>query len=350
MNVSPEGGFRWRVQRGALRVRKVCWEPFSVEGTGSTNSLWKGAGGGREWLLKWYKYPEPGVHPEPEVAEFLDSIHFEGAAGFGARLDRLQNGGWETVAFVQPWVHGVSTWDRTLDALRSGDVSGFSRDLGGGIGGLHAALASGGIGTGFECAAWGSVDLIAWVDRIESGVGALIVELEKGLAQGSVPDADLVRKTLDTGRTLWREKLAGLRSLRVRGFKSRVHGDLHLGQVLERHGFSADGRFCVVDFEGEPMRPLRERRELDLPLRDVAGMWRSLAYAGAVAGAGGGFVEGWRQDFLEGWSERMSLPEGDWGGLLEGLVWEKAVYEALYELRHRPDWLWIPLSVLQKEA
>jgi len=265
-------------------------------------------------------------------------------------LDRLQHGGWETAAFVQPWVEGVSIWNRTLDALGRGEVSDLSRDLGGGIGGLHAALASGGPGTGFGCAAWGSGDLSGWVDRVESEIVALILELETGLAQGSVPDADLVRKTLNIGRTLWREKLVGLRSLRVLGFKSRVHGDLHLGQVLERHGFPEGGRFCVVDFEGEPMRPLRERRGLDLPLRDVAGMWRSLAYAGAVAGAAGGLVEGWRQEFLAGWCERMNLPEGDWRGLLEGLVWEKAVYEALYELRHRPDWLWIPLSALQKET
>jgi predicted trehalose synthase len=188
------------------------------------------------------------------------------------------------------------------------------------------------------------------VDRVGSGVAELRLALEKELGQGRLPDEGLARKTLDAGRTTWGEKLEGMRALRVSGLKSRVHGDLHLGQVLERRGGSAAGRFCVVDFEGEPMRPLGERRQLELPLRDVAGMWRSFAYAGAVAGADGGLVEGCRQDFLAGWCERMRLPEGDWSGLLEGLAWEKAVYEALYELRHRPDWLWIPLSELQKEA
>lgn len=350
MSVALEQGARWRVQRGSFKVRKVRWRPYSVDGTGSTNRLWRGSGAGVEWLLKWYKYPVPGIHPEPEVAEFFDSIHFEGAAGFGARMDRGRKGDWETAAFIQPWVDGVSMWEKTLDGFRRGDRSDLSRELGRSMGAMHSALASGAQGSAFESASWGGDDFNGWVDRLESSVAALILEMEKAMTQRCVPEEDAVRRTLCLGRTLWPQKLAGIKSLQVRGQKSRIHGDLHLGQVLERRWGAAGGRFCVVDFEGEPMRPLRERRALDLPLRDVAGMWRSLAYAAAVTGAGCALVERWRQDFFEGWSERMSLPEGDWRGVLEGLVWEKAIYEALYELRHRPDWLWIPLSALQKEA
>lgn len=348
MSAALEEELHWRVRRGSFKVRKVCWKPYSVDGTGSTNVLWKGSGAGGEWLLKWYKYPAPGVHPEPEVAEFLDSIHFEGAAGFGARLDRRRQDDWETAAFVQPWVDGASIWEKTLDAFRRGDGSDFARELGRSIGGMHFALASGTQASAFGCAPWGTDDFSGWVDRVESGVAALILEMEKATAQRSVPEEDTARRTLCLGRTLWPEKLSGIKALQLRGQKSRIHGDLHLGQVLERRRGLAGGRLCVVDFEGEPMRPLRERRALDLPLRDVAGMWRSLAYAAAVTGAGSGLLESWRQGFFEGWSERMSLPEGDWRGVLEGLVWEKAIYEALYELRHRPDWLWIPLSALQK--
>lgn len=350
MSVALDEGVHWRVQRGALKVRKVCWKPYSVEGTGSTNALWKGSGPCGKWLLKWYKYPAPGVHPEPEVAEFLDSIHFEGAAGFGARLDRGSRGDWETAGFVQPWVDGASVWEKTLDALRRGDGSDLSHELGRSVGSMHVALSSGPQDSPFGCAHWGTADLLSWVDRVESGVEALILEMENVPARRSVPDEDMVRRTLCRGRILWRERLAGLKSLQVQGQKSRVHGDLHLGQILERRKGSAEGRFCVVDFEGEPMRSLQERRALDLPLRDVAGMWRSLAYAAAITGAGCDLLEGWRQDFFEGWSERMSLPEGDWRKFLEGLVWEKTIYEALYELRHRPEWLWIPLSELQKEG
>ena len=102
----------------------------------------------------------------------------------------------------------------------------------------------------------------------------------------------------------------------------------------------------MVDFEGEPTRPLAERRAKDLPLRDVAGMFRSFAYAAAVAGVSSAVAESWSMEFLAGWREVMPMPSGDWRALLDALIWEKVIYEAEYELRHRPDWLWIPLSAL----
>jgi maltokinase len=134
----------------------------------------------------------------------------------------------------------------------------------------------------------------------------------------------------------------------------RIHGDLHLGQVL-----LAPGRgWVLLDFEGEPLRPLAQRSLPDSPLRDVAGMLRSLDYAaGAVRLEHGGDATAWAADaraaFLAGYAEGAG-----WGGgasersaravLLAAFEADKAVYEALYEARNRPDWLPIPLAALER--
>jgi predicted trehalose synthase len=127
---------------------------------------------------------------------------------------------------------------------------------------------------------------------------------------------------------------------------SRIHGDLHLGQILQAATTAGVPEWWVVDFEGEPLRLLEERRAPDLPLRDVAGMWRSFEYAAATAGVSSESALPLQAAFLEGWRERMPVPGGDWRALLDALVWEKSVYEALYEIEHRPGWLWIPLRAL----
>ena len=111
----------------------------------------------------------------------------------------------------------------------------------------------------------------------------------------------------------------------------RIHGDLHLGQVLFH-----DKKFYVIDFEGEPTIPLALRRLPDSPMRDLAGMLRSFDYAGlAVA-----------EDFLRGYG---SFNEA----LLHAYMVDKVLYEIDYETHHRPDWLHIPLGaakLLQRQA
>ena len=129
--------------------------------------------------------------------------------------------------------------------------------------------------------------------------------------------------------------------------KSRHHGDYHLGQLLR----SEAGEWFVVDFEGEPSRPLAERRALSSPMRDVAGMLRSFAYAAATgaAEAGGLGVDArteiraahWERDvraaFLRGYGAADDDP------LIELFEMEKMFYELSYELNNRPEWVWIPL-------
>ena len=144
----------------------------------------------------------------------------------------------------------------------------------------------------------------------------------------------------------------------------RIHGDLHLGQALVSHG---DVYF--IDFEGEPARPLQERREKTSPLRDVAGMLRSFDYAAASAIVAGGagqseialarkrvIIERFRQvsenGFLSAYVQASEqLPRGAAtpqarAALLDLFLLQKVGYELSYEAAHRPGWLGVPLRGL----
>lgn len=116
----------------------------------------------------------------------------------------------------------------------------------------------------------------------------------------------------------------------------RVHGDCHLGQVL-----LTKGSWRYVDFEGEPMKSLAERRELDSPLRDVAGMLRSFAYATAAGDATPEWLAATRGAFLQGYGVATDP-------LLDAYELDKAVYEAVYETRFRPQLVEVPLRALRR--
>ncbi|MCU1533584.1 MAG: phosphotransferase [Glaciihabitans sp.] len=136
------------------------------------------------------------------------------------------------------------------------------------------------------------------------------------------------------------------------GRMQRIHGDYHLGQVL-----SVPGRgWVLVDFEGEPLRPMTERGQLDHTLRDVAGMLRSFDYAaGSVALVGGGEApHAWaaaaRHAFVDGYISRSGVDVRDHGALLDAFEIDKALYEAVYEARNRPGWLSIPTAAIRRLA
>ncbi|MFV2144975.1 phosphotransferase [Isoptericola sp. G70] len=131
----------------------------------------------------------------------------------------------------------------------------------------------------------------------------------------------------------------------------RIHGDLHLAQTL-----FGDGTWKILDFEGEPQRPVAERTRPDLPLRDVAGMLRSFDYAAAVGAAPDPAT--WQDEatraFLAGCRTAAVPPSGtglddDTAALvLRALVLDKALYEVVYETHHRPQWLPIPLGAVDR--
>jgi predicted trehalose synthase len=135
----------------------------------------------------------------------------------------------------------------------------------------------------------------------------------------------------------------------------RIHGDYHLGQVLD----APDRGWVLLDFEGEPLRPISERSDPDLALRDVAGMLRSFDYAAAQSDPGGlapadarvrahEWAARCRQEFCLGYAEVDGSDPRDHVALLAALELDKALYEVVYETRNRPDWIGVPLSAVHR--
>jgi maltose alpha-D-glucosyltransferase/alpha-amylase len=176
------------------------------------------------------------------------------------------------------------------------------------------------------------------------------------------PLADRARRLLELSAALL-ARFTQLADLDRAGQRIRTHGDFHLGQVLE-----VTGDFAFIDFEGEPTRSIAERRMLQSPLRDVAGLLRSLSYAAQAGLRGyqrthpdtGPILEPWALAWEKTMGEtylRAYLATLDASGLLpddpdvrrtllEAFVLDKALYELAYELGNRPDWASIPLDGL----
>jgi 1,4-alpha-glucan branching enzyme len=136
----------------------------------------------------------------------------------------------------------------------------------------------------------------------------------------------------------------------------RIHGDLHLGQILQVPGAAGGApRWAILDFEGEPLRPISERSFPDVPLRDVVGMLRSFDYAAGAAvreSADAAVPADWVDDcaeaFLAGYAEVVPGSIDRDSPLFVALWLDKALYEVIYELRNRPDWLSIPVNASRR--
>lgn len=278
-------------------------------------------------ILKLFRTLHHGENPDvtiqralsdagsPFVPRFLGSV--DAAWPDAGRASAIAHG---TLAFAQEYLPGSRDgWTVALDAARDGrDFTESARDLGSAVASVHHALraAFGTTGAGPDAVA-ATVD--GWQRRLAT-------------AAAEVPALADRLATID----------AAYRAAVDRPWPrlQRIHGDLHLGQVLTRPG----GGWCVIDFEGEPLRPMHERATPDFPLRDVAGMLRSFDYAGAV-GRGphpADWAAACRAAFIDAYSAGGS-DELD-AVLLQALVLDKAVYEATYEARNRPDWLPVPLA------
>jgi trehalose synthase-fused probable maltokinase len=183
-------------------------------------------------------------------------------------------------------------------------------------------------------------------------LGLLTASIDEEIARVFLelpPDVDALAPIAGRGEEV-RERLRQRTHAGTTGRTIRHHGDFHLGQTL-----FADDDWVILDFEGEPARSLPERRRKRSPLRDVAGMLRSFAYAASAVellrgvAAPPGWEQRAREELLEGYLETVDptiIPAGReaFDKLLSVFELEKAVYELRYELEVRPDWLPIPVA------
>jgi len=200
-------------------------------------------------------------------------------------------------------------------------------------------------------------------------LGAATAEVHALLAErlpGEPADAGRVRETVEEMRTRFRAALAEVPALAAHTHTieatftaasranwpafQRIHGDFHLGQVLE----APDRGWVLLDFEGEPLRPLAERNRTDQPLRDIAGMLRSFDYAGgSIEQQNRGvsareWVTAAQDGFLAGYAAVAGSDPRDAGALLSAYIVDKALYEIVYEARNRPTWMTIPLAAIDR--
>ena len=297
-------------------------------------------------VLKLYRRLEPGVNPELELLRFLTERGFPSIPALEGWAQYLGKPMDATLATLQHFVPSEGDgWKLALDSL-AGDLEPFLgrlRRLGEVTGAMHTVLASDSTNPSFsaeEPSAEALALLVATVDE----------EIERVFA--SLPDEPALEPIAGRGEEV-RERLRIRSHVGATGRVIRHHGDYHLGQVLW-----AREDWVVIDFEGEPARGLTERRRKRSPLRDVAGMLRSFAYAASASELERGVKppEDWeeraRAEFLAGYLEEVDasiIPSGQaFDRLLALFELEKAVYELRYELDNRPDWVRIPVAGIQR--
>jgi len=354
---------------------------------------------GSEYVLKIFRKLEAGINPDLEVSRFLVEkadfrsipplagwIEFEGADGTSSSVAGLyrflanKGDAWTVALRAMERFLGAASRSAAdpetptgRDALyrMAGDFFPAVRRLGETTARMHLALASQTDDPAFAPEPVGPGDVRRWADGFRRQVDSVLGELSRRLdtMPGFFPREEHARL---------QQVMRAAADLRLRGdelevladagsVKARIHGDYHLGQVLRGAEPAPDGNeWYVIDFEGEPARPLEERRAKYSVLRDVAGMLRSFDYA--VRMALGDFkadslatkmaVERWgdawrtevRSLFVSAYRETLGsspVVPGDVNTMLRALAvfeLEKAVYELGYEMNNRPDWIRVPLE------
>ncbi|MCR2762538.1 phosphotransferase [Microbacterium sp. zg.B48] len=300
----------------------------TLTGEQSNTSIVFDEDGEQTIILKLFRNLHHGENPDVTVQRVLSNAGSPYVPRFFGDLDaewpdvgRESGVACGTLAFAQEFLRGVRDgWAVALEAARARrDFTEEARELGTAVAGVHAALAA-----SLETADAGPDEMAStgasWRQRLAIAAAEVPAVAERLPAIDAVYRAALERR--------WPRL-------------QRIHGDLHLGQVLSVPG----GGWRIVDFEGEPLRPMEERAIPDLPPRDVAGMLRSFDYASAVGG--GADAKDWaaacQAAFVDAYAGAAESVELD-PVLLNALVLDKAVYESIYEARNRPDWLPVPLA------
>ena len=355
---------------------------------------------GEAFVLKLYRKMEYGLNPDVEMNLFLTEQNlFTGIARVAGTMQYIDATGHEsTVGMLQEFIPNLGDgWSYTLTALQdyyrqaeaqlakgaappgtdlplieasrndppaaflemTGDFLQAIRTLGRRTAEFHLALSQNTDNRNFkpEKASRSFIELLS--EAISREIGETLTQLSSKITD--LPPA--VRKNADLVLLEGPDLLGRIHSMpeigENLGTLIRIHGDYHLGQVLR----TRDDDFILLDLEGEPLRPLAERRHRNSALKDVAGMIRSFHYAAHTSlleennpVRDGRSLEPWRK----GWHEWTSavflkayfdtaagapfLPAVDPDFILEIFLLEKVFYELRYELNNRPDWVHIPLA------
>ena len=300
-------------------------------------------------ILKHFRRLAAGVNPDLEITRFLtDTAQFPQTPALAGWLEYADaRGEVATLALFQSLVPDARDgWEWTVATMRDGGGRARTlpalRRLGETTAALHLTLARAPASDPALAAEPATnADLADWITSIATQLATARAAAPSGVSVPSLAPNHLAD---------------ALATLRGRA-KCRHHGDFHLGQTLYREG---NGAWTVIDFEGEPLRSLAERRQKRSPLRDVAGMLRSLAYAAETtrAVAPGAWIDQWEGDardaFLDSYLATAAgapfLPSDATATrrAIAAFEVEKAAYEVVYEANNRPDWITIPLRGLAR--
>ncbi|MDX6681552.1 MAG: maltokinase [Solirubrobacteraceae bacterium] len=301
-----------------------------------------------ELILKAFRRVEAGINPELEILRFLTEKGFANIASLGGWYAYSGGPIGATLGILQEFVRGgIDGWGLALDEIGSAPDAFLARlrRLGEVTGSMHTTLASDPVDPAFAPETPSVEALGLLTATVDEEIERVFLDLPE--------DDERLAPIAGRGEEV-REQLRMLTHAGSPGKSIRTHGDYHLGQTLW-----AEDDWVILDFEGEPARSLTERRRKRSPLRDVAGMLRSFAYAAIAASMlrGTDAPDGWeeqaREQFLAGYLQTVDqtlLPSGQVAieRLLAVYELEKAVYELRYELDNRPDWVRIPVAGIQR--
>jgi trehalose synthase-fused probable maltokinase len=332
----------------------------------------------QDYVVKLYRHIEPGENPEIEMGHFLteattftytpallghiQATHASASYALGVVHAFVPNQGdaWAWSAdrlsiYLDAMAEGSEERDKALAARR--DYLRWVRRLGCRVADMHRALASRDDVAAFKPEPIDERDLDYWTGDVMERTTRIFERLEKSPLDAN--DQPHVERLLRLRGEL-DDYAAHLISHSLGRCKIRHHGDLHLGQVLV-----ADGDAVIIDFEGEPSRPLADRRRKAPAARDVAGVLRSLDYATMalvqqrqrsekLSTPALRALHAWRDQstdtFLTGYQEAMGASvlwpgrTEDAKAMLDFFLLEKALYEVEYELSYRPSWISVPLQ------
>jgi maltokinase len=300
-------------------------------------------------VLKLFRRVEPGINPDLEMLRFLTAHEYPNIAPLYGWCEYEGEALAATLAIAQQFVAGgVDGWELALQEIPREPELFLERlaALGDATARLHSVLATDSGDPAFSPQ-----------DPSSEFLNLLKATLDDQLEKvfGHLPDDPKVAPIAGLEQEV-RERITLPSQGPIGGRSIRIHGDYHLGQTLHtEHGWT------LLDFEGEPARPLSARRQKRSPLRDVASMLRSFSYATwAVRLQRGleppdGFEERARSTFLDAYFSEVDsalLPNGESQihALLATFELEKALYELQYELNNRPEWVPIPVAGIARLA